>query len=80
MPTRRLDAIMYVGEVPSIFYEEGLFHVGYDVGQLRAEFVMPPRVFFSAIAEAVEVSRKHKRGKVVPIGGHAASDRGKASK
>lgn len=79
MPDRSLDAVLYVQKVPTVSYEDGLFHVGYDVGKVRAEFVMQPKVFFAALHEAVEVSRKHGgRRNVVPL--HAASASGKSSK
>lgn len=75
-----LDAILFIREVPRITYEDGLFHVSYSVGKVRAEFVMHPRIFFTAIAEAVEVSRKHKRGSLQSIGAHAATATGSPSK
>lgn len=39
------DAVFYVREVPRFRFEDGLFHVCFNVGKVHAEFVMLPSVF-----------------------------------
>lgn len=73
-----LDAVFFVEHPPTIVYRDGLFHVGYKVGTVRTEFVMPPSVYFKALASAVEESRKHGRNKnIIPLHAAASGNSGK---
>lgn len=58
MSHRDLDAVMFIREPPMVSYEEGLFHVCYDIGNIHAEFVMQPKVFSKAMLFAEEARAK----------------------
>lgn len=66
------DAIFYVKNPPRIVFEDGTFHVSYDVGK-RAwfEFVLPPHVYLKALrAGNLAADQFHEeQGDVVPIRG-----------
>jgi hypothetical protein len=80
-PSREM---FFCEEPPEFEYQGGLFHITYDIGPRRVERVMRPAVFFQSVARAVEVSREHRMGNVVPIEAverdHAASASGSPSK
>jgi hypothetical protein len=73
-----LEARYFCEEAPEFDYRKGMFHVVQIVGGRRVVRVMPPETFFETIRRAVEISRRHKRAKLVAIGDHAAT--GKSSK
>lgn len=59
MPTRDLDAVFFVGCVPEISFDDGMFHVGYAVGRrARFEIVMRPSTFNQAMLLAEEARAK----------------------
>jgi hypothetical protein len=49
MPARSLDAVFFIDAAPTITFADGLFHVGYGVGKIHAEFVMLPKIFAKAM-------------------------------
>jgi hypothetical protein len=69
MASRDLDAVFYVKNVPDIRFEDGHFHVSYDVGQrARFEFVFSPSTFIKMRKIAgtiVDEFEEGKHGKVV---------------
>jgi hypothetical protein len=70
MPSRDLDAIFYVRNIPEISFEnDGMFHVAYDVGKRASfEFVFNPSTFLKMRQTAGRVVDEfHERGAVLPI-------------
>lgn len=63
MPSRDFDAIFYVKNPPDIRIEEGLFHIGYDIGKrVRFEVVLTPATFFKARQCAARVADDFHEG------------------
>lgn len=53
------DATFFIGKVPDIEFEDGLFLVSYEIGkQARAKVVMRPAVFAQAMLLAEEAISK----------------------
>jgi hypothetical protein len=56
MSVRDVDAIFYVRKIPEIRYEDGHFHVAYDVGtRARFEFVFSPNTFIRMRQTAAKI-------------------------
>ena len=70
MPTRDVDAVMYVKQMPEITLEDGHFHVRYDVGKrARFEFVFSPSTFLQMrkiAARVVDEFHERQSNVVVP--------------
>lgn len=59
MPNRMVDAVFFIGMVPIIRYEDGLFKIGYNIGkQAFFEIVMRPKIFTDAMLLANEEMAK----------------------
>lgn len=70
MPARDFDAIFYVKHAPDIRREDGLFHIGYDIGKnARFEVVLTPATFQKALRAARLASDEfhENTGKVVNV-------------
>lgn len=71
MAARDLDAVFFVKDMPDIWFDDGHFHVAYDVGKRsRFEFVFSPNNFLKMRAKAATiVDEFHETTKVVPMRG-----------
>lgn len=64
MPSvREFDAIFYVRAVPDIRFEDGVFYIGYDIGErARFEVVLSPGTFNKAMLLADEARAQWQYG------------------
>lgn len=59
-----LDAIYYIEKPPLISFEDGMFHVCYDIGKsAHFEVVMSPNVYLKTLRRAHSVVGRFHEGK-----------------
>jgi hypothetical protein len=63
MPPNSFEGVFYVRHSPVIRYEDGLFFIRYDMGNVHAEFVMQPSVYQKAIKEVERAFKQFQDGK-----------------
>lgn len=68
MPFRNLEAVFFCDEMPEVEIRDGLFHVCFSISRAaRIEIVIPPRVWFAGMRNALQVQNGFNTCEVLPL-------------